>query len=304
MTSSRKPDLMIVGAQKSGTTSLFRYLAETPGVVGHTASEMTFYLNQHQVEMGYDVAYQRHFAAVDDGQSSIVAKHAMLLYSPEGLERLREHSPNTRVVVLLREPVSRAESAYSYAVRRGWEPLSTFADALAAEEQRLRDDGWMKWRDCAYFSNGDYPSHIEVLWRVFGRDAVTIMFLDDFVKDPVAACSPLCDILSIERSALKERVEKHNVAAAPRSKMVSKAMAGLFRSRHPIKLWGRKMLSDKMAAKIRKELLAVNDSTASPQQADPKCLNDLRVRYAPTVDRLESLLGRPLDGWRQGQCDG
>ena len=154
-----KIQLMIVGAQKAGTSSLLRYLAQHPDIHTHAQPEMTFFLQAREYTRGYEWAFGKYFT----GQNShdeiqdkhLIAKNVMVMHSPEVMQRIYEHNPEIHLVVLLREPVARAYSAYWWARRRGWENIKTYEEALAAEETRL-NEGWFKWRQCAYQYNGIY----------------------------------------------------------------------------------------------------------------------------------------------------
>ncbi|HKK08845.1 MAG TPA: hypothetical protein VKA44_08180, partial [Gemmatimonadota bacterium] len=147
---------MIVGAQKAGTTSLFRYLAGHPGLAAHPQREMPYFLVDELYAAGYEAAFEKYFGVGGDSGRLPLAKHVMAMYSQKAVDRLRGHNPEVRVVAVLRNPAERARSAYLYARRRGWEPLPTFEAALRAEPQRLAAEGWEHWRQCAYARNGQY----------------------------------------------------------------------------------------------------------------------------------------------------
>ena len=127
--------LMIVGTQKSGTSSLLRYLAQHPDIHTHSQSEMTFFLQDHEYTRGYESAYAKYFAQCSEN-CKLIAKNVMVMYSHDIMQRIYQHNPKIHLVVLLREPVARAYSAYWWARRRGWENITSFEEALAAEQHR------------------------------------------------------------------------------------------------------------------------------------------------------------------------
>ena len=139
--------LMIVGAQKSGTSSLLRYLEQHPDMHTHPQPEMTFFLQDREYSRGYEWAFAKYFAGESDrddiANKQLIAKNVMVMHSPEVMQRIYEHNPDIHLVVLLREPVARAYSAYWWARRRGWENIKTYEEALAAEEDRLNEN-WFK----------------------------------------------------------------------------------------------------------------------------------------------------------------
>ncbi|MYF98551.1 sulfotransferase, partial [Candidatus Poribacteria bacterium] len=130
---------MIVGSQKSGTSSLLRYLAQHPEIYAHPQPEMTYFLHDHEYEKGFKSAYNKYYSECPDN-NRLIAKNVMVMCSPERIQRIYEHNPEMHLVVLLREPVARAYSAYWWARRRGWENIKSFEEALEAEDKRLKDD--------------------------------------------------------------------------------------------------------------------------------------------------------------------
>ena len=211
---------MIVGAQKSGTSSLLRYLAQHPDIHTHAQPEMTFFLQDREYTRGYAWAFAKYFAG-EHADSEIegkhlIAKNVMVMHSPEVMQRIYEHNPDIHLVVLLREPVARAYSAYWWARRRGWENIKNYEEALAAEEARLNED-WFKWRQCAYQYNGVYYPHVRNLITQFGSSNVHCILTDDLKENAAAVCQQLFKHVGIHTDFKPVIGKRHNQAAMPRS---------------------------------------------------------------------------------------
>jgi hypothetical protein len=152
------PDFLILGTPKGGTTSLFRYLARTPGVVPATRKEVSFF-NLHYGRGRY--WYASRFPKRHPGTLHFEAT-PNYLHWPEAPKRVLRTVPEVRFIVLLREPAERAISNYYHRVRVAGDegPLEAtfereFADPLA--RVRLR---------AAYFRPpflyaGLYARHLE-----------------------------------------------------------------------------------------------------------------------------------------------
>ena len=104
------PDLLIVGAQKAGTTSLFNYLDARRDFLGAQRKEVRFFNQVERFARGTPW-YERHF----DGRRSGLHFEATpeYLYHPDAAARIQAHYPNVRIVIILREPVARAYSAWN-----------------------------------------------------------------------------------------------------------------------------------------------------------------------------------------------
>ncbi len=108
------PQFLIVGAQKAGTTSLHNYLCKHPDLVGATEKEVAYFNNDYKYELG-DEWYKSRFKNV----KNILKKNIFFestpeyLYSSKALSRIYNFNPKIKLIILLREPVSRAYSAWN-----------------------------------------------------------------------------------------------------------------------------------------------------------------------------------------------
>ena len=126
------PGLLVLGTQRGGTTSLYRWLAGHPQVQPPLDKEIQFF----SVEWSRGIDWYRcHFGPTGDGRLNFEAS-PYYLYHPCAPVRAASVLPKAKLIALLRDPVSRAWSHYHHNLRLGLEPLS-FADAIAAEPERL-----------------------------------------------------------------------------------------------------------------------------------------------------------------------
>lgn len=305
MENSGKIQLMIVGAQKSGTSSLLRYLAQHPDIHTHAQSEMPFFLQEREYTRGYEWAFAKYFVGEDSHDEikdkHLIAKNVMVMHSPEVMQRIYEHNPEMHLVVLLREPVARAYSAYWWARRRGWENIKTYEEALVAEETRLNAD-WFKWRQCAYQYNGIYHPHVKNLITQFGSSRVHCLLTDDLKENAEAVCQQLFNHIGIRTDFKPSIGERHNQATMPRSEGFNFLFTQFLASHNPLRKAIRKLVPDATAYKLRKAVLDWNDKPQTDTNWTPPPLNpQTRERqmtyFAPFNEQLAELLGRDLSSW-------
>ena len=117
------PQVLVIGAQKAGTTTVFGALCETPGVLPPLTKEIGFF--DARFEYG-EIFYRGFFDPVASGIKSLTAEATpSYLYFPEVPKRVREMlGANVKVVVVLRDPVRRALSHYFHSSRLGYEKIS------------------------------------------------------------------------------------------------------------------------------------------------------------------------------------
>jgi hypothetical protein len=137
------PDFIIIGAQKSGTTSLYSYLSQHPHLIPSYRKEVHFFdggcnYNVDNFKKGR-AWYQSQFPPKQNISNNQKAFEASPLYifNPLAPKRISELLPEVKLIAVLRNPVDRAISHYFHAKRAGYEPLPIM-EALQAEEERLK----------------------------------------------------------------------------------------------------------------------------------------------------------------------
>lgn len=288
--------LMIVGAQKSGTSSLLRYLAQHPEIYTHAQPEMTYFLQDHEYESGYESGYAKYFSDCPDDQN-IIAKNVMVMCSTEKMQRIYEHNPDMNLIVLLREPVSRASSGYWWARRRGWENLKTIEEALEVEEARHKED-WFKWRQCLYKFNSTYSQHVRTLYSLFGSDRVHCFLTDVLKTNAIGICQEIYSILGIDSDFKPIVTDRVNQAAMPRSEKLGYIFTQFLASRNPLRRAIRKLVPDKAAYKLRKVVLDLNDKPFTPPPLNLNTQIELYNYFIPYNEELSDLIGQDLTHWK------
>lgn len=206
------PDFLIIGAQKSGTTSLHRYLTRHPQVRESTLKEVHFF--DGGLEDGKDAHalgeawYRAHFPLASEmapGEKAFEASPAYLFH-PLAAARIAALVPEARLVAILRNPTDRAISHYFHNVRPnrgGLEPLPV-AEAMAAEEARLAPllargaYGDRAFRAYSYKARGRYLEQLERYWAAFGRERLLVLRAEDLFEDPAGLMGRLFDFLGLD----------------------------------------------------------------------------------------------------------
>jgi hypothetical protein len=225
------PDFIVVGAQRSGTTTLFRVLNDHPDIVRPTASKGIGYF-----EVNYGKGrrwYRSHFPVRllanlrTRGRAVTYESSGYYLFHPLAAERIARDLPGVRIVVMVRDPVERAYSAHRHELRRGYETeefeaaLALEPARLAGEEDRIRADpatDRYEHRHHGYLARSRYAGQIRRFVDALGADHVHIVDADRFFAEPAAELTSLFAWLGIS-PWLPDEVDQWN--AQPREPMAA-----------------------------------------------------------------------------------
>ena len=207
------PNTYIVGAQRCGTTSLFRYLTQHRSVKGPALEKGVHYFDTNY-DRGLDW-YRSFFPTRRTVESSrrlngsdlrILEAAPYYLFHPAVPGRMAEVSPDARIIILVRDPVQRALSHHNHEVKRGFE-TEDFATALELEESRLEGEPARMAADPSYVSfahqhhsyvaRGLYEDQIRRYLEHFPPESILIVRTVDLEHDPRGTVSEVLAFLDI-----------------------------------------------------------------------------------------------------------
>jgi hypothetical protein len=216
------PDFLVIGVQKSGTSSLHEYLAQLPWTAPSRVKEIHF-LDSDNYLKGENW-YRSFFGLrwMNRGRKSFESTPSYL-ESAKARERLREFLPEARLVVVLRSPAERAHSHYSMAKRAGREQRS-FDTALREEVVRRHSPLTETENDGTsespigerYQGRSLYADRLEALLSVELKNPVLVLFIESLVSDPVPSIRLLHAFLGLPEPSEAEFpwIAPHGPAAA------------------------------------------------------------------------------------------
>lgn len=231
------PAFLIVGAQRCGTTSMYRTLIQHPSIVGPVLHKGAHYFDTNY---GRGISwYRAHFPLADRARRTSGANlmtfesSPYYLFHPLAAGRIAEDLPNVKILVLVRDPVERAYSAHTHERARGFETES-FERALELEPERLRGEaerianepGYYSHshQHHAYLSRGHYAEQLARLERTFGAERVHVIDSGIFFAKPEPVYDAVLDFLGLPHHDYPA-FERHN--ARPRSPMPESLRAQL-----------------------------------------------------------------------------
>ena len=283
---SRWPDYLLIGAAKSGTTAVARYLQQHPDVFLTEPKEPRYFaFAGSSLEMPGlpkwmrreyytdEASYLRLYAGAAGRKA---AGEASVSYISEAgtAERIHARAPEVKILAILRDPVERAYSNFLFLRSRGLEPIADFEEALAAEERRKRE-GWISW--FYYQGKGMYGEQLARYYRVFDRAQIRVWLYEDLKRDPAGLMREMFGFLGVDAGFGVDFSEKHNVTEVGKVAWVSRVTYGR-RSLRWLARWNRA------------------EKPAFPAGARER----LRESFREDLGLAEELIGRDLSGWKRG----
>jgi sulfotransferase family protein len=214
------PEFLIIGAERAGTTSLYRYLVQHPQVMPLTLGRKGAHYFDTNFEKGVRW-YRSHFPSAlaagararRAGTDRVVTGEGCPYYLFHPLVPQRAHAllPDARLILMLRAPVSRAYSHYQHEVARGFEhlPFEEAIDAeperLAGEEERLRrDPGYQSFshQHHSYLARGRYVEQIRRWQAYYPSECMLVIDSTTFFSFPDAGFREVSRFLGLEELSL------------------------------------------------------------------------------------------------------
>lgn len=209
-------DFIVIGAQKSGTTSLFEYVRRHPAIELPAAKEVPYFSHDPQYASPWDDYLRKAFPFADpDRRWGTVTPQYMVggLYDyatqPDGSSlpgdertvpsRIRERLPDVRLIAILRDPVERARSHHAMAILNGWDTRS-FDEAV---KDLLDPDALIRARQApqettGYVVWGEYGRILAGYRETFAPEQLLILFTDELRDEPQSVLRRVFRFLDVD----------------------------------------------------------------------------------------------------------
>jgi hypothetical protein len=301
-TKRERPDFVIAGAAKCGTTALFEYLSQHSAVYMPNLKEPGFFSTDLTGGVSTLEEYLRLFESAPPrcltGEAS-----TRYIYSRVAIARLLAHNPNVKVIAMLRHPVDAAHSLHGYAYRYGHDDIADFELAWREQPARFFRQGRTSSGPAGghifeydYRATYRYAEQVRrVLEHVPERQRHFVTY-EEFFADPSSHYARILEFLGLSPASASFRVV--NAYAGVRSPRLERlmrrpprALQALYTPFRPL----FKATGLRPAQIIRR----MNLGRLRKEPLRPAFREELELYFAEDIAELESLLGRRL--WNTGK---
>lgn len=297
----RRPNLFLVGAQKSGTTTLATMLAKHPEVFMSSPKEPGYLAFGERGYTGVDgygrlanaaswvidseTEYLELYRAAPKSARWLGDASTWYLSEPGAVDRVKAFSPGARIIVILRNPAERAYSAWCHARRDREEPCASFSDALDLERQRDNPSHLLRYREM-----GQYATQLRRYLGVFGRDRVLVLFYEELRDEPEMLWHRCCEFLGLDSRHPVPASYRQNRSGMPRSRVLHR----LKRSER-LRTALKKVVPIEFGRWAKRALDALNLRRFPPLPVAQR--ESLEREFESEVTELMRLTGRDLTHW-------
>lgn len=308
-----KPDFFIVGAAKAGTTSLYEYLKQHPGIYFSPVKEPNYFstdIDVNEFSSAYrkntflDVEayfsgqplkplqltyvrkeehYQMLFEGVS-GEKAVGEASTSYLVSEVAAKNIRDYNPEAKIIAVLRNPISRAFSHYLMALRYGHTRLS-FREAL---EKDINTEPKGIGKSEMFIEFGMYATQLKRYYEVFPENQVKVIFFEDLVQHPDKVLKEVQAFLNVENMKL-DTGRSHNEAKIPKFPLINKivAQSGL-----------KKIVKAMVKGKTIEKLKSTMFDSGKGKRINEKDKEFLINIYENEIDELAAMTKTDLSHWK------
>ncbi len=289
----RLPDIYIIGAQKSGTTTLYDWIAQHPQIFGDPlGKDFPFFSQDSLYKKG-----PKELAKFSKGAKSnqmVLGGDANTMFIKDAGERLYKVIPNAKLIAILRNPVDRAYSAYCHAVERLFE-MRSFEQAIMEELEGCVYSSIDSMRK-DYLRHGLYAQQLKSILKYYPKEQLFIIIFEEWKKKPKEIMKKVFEFIEVNPNFIPVMRVKNVTKGRYRSRLVAK----IIHWRTPENILGdflKLIIPFRVRTLIRQKLAEINRVKAQKPEFPDSIRKLLKDYYKNEIKELEEILGRKLMEW-------
>ncbi|XP_045183287.2 heparan sulfate glucosamine 3-O-sulfotransferase 1-like [Mercenaria mercenaria] len=202
----RLPQAIVVGIQKCGTTALVKFLGAHPQIAAYAYEAQYFYGQNYET---HSLDWYRNLMPCSYSNQITIEKSPPYFYRSVAAERIRKMNPKTKIIIIVKDPITRAVSMYAMLKEYNKVDGKTFEECVTLEDNKTIN-GSSRFIE---FSN--YPKHVNVWLEIFDREQILVLDGHNMETDPAEELKKVEHFLRIkhfltpDKFAFNETKGKH-----------------------------------------------------------------------------------------------
>ena len=283
-----KVNLFIVGTPKAGTTSLHHYLNEFPEILMSTRKEPDFFSDREIQEQGLYYGSSRintltkyNSLFSDWLDESIIGEASVsYLFYPNVPQRIKLYNDNSKIIIMLRNPIERAFSHYLMDYR-----LGLTSNSFEEEFDKKTTQNFQQ-----YFLLGNYFHQVKRYLDIFGKENVHVIWYSDFKEKTENELNKVISFLGLNTDFRVDFNKIHNSFSMPKNNFIRKIYSIV---------WLRKTLSFLLPVNFLNYIKKALFNEDNKPKLSEKTRELLSKYYLSDIESLEELLSVNLSQWKK-----
>lgn len=301
-----KPNFIIPGAQKSGSTTLHYLLKQHPDIFLPDFKEPLYFIsdiikNISNKDIGFKNEgfkdklihsyddYIKLFEVVDNEKAIGEASASYLYYAQSSIPLIKDKLGDPKIIIILRNPVNKIFSQYKHLQREHAENRS-FEKALSLEKERIAENYTAMYH---YKAQGLYYEPIKLFKENFSN--VLVVLTDDLRSDPIAVAQKCYHFLGVKESFIPE-LKNYNISTI-RTK--NRTLHGMLYNKkaHSLKMFFKRIFGSLFYENWTKKYKKMNFESMNIKMKEETNI-ELKKYFKNDIENLENLLSINLSNWK------
>jgi hypothetical protein len=283
MKDKKIPNFLIIGAAKSGTSSLHGLLSQHPQVFMSKKKELNFFGSNANFQKGWDW-YQSFFEG--SGSASAIGEatpaYTSRTENPEAVKRIADALPGIKLIYIVRHPIRRIESFWRFRFRK--------APDLSIN-QMVREESLKPW----HIDRSRYWFQISAYREYFRDDQILVLFFEDFKADPERTLRQCFEFLGVDPTI--QISNPHKIYNKTKSSIEEvKSIFHKFRSL-PFYNFIRNIFPETWRETMMKKTRLKKEIKVPMPEWDPDTLRWVIDQLAEDIKKFLEFYGKPTDYW-------
>jgi hypothetical protein len=292
---SPKPNFLVVGAAKSGTTSLFEYLRHHPDIFMSSCKEISYFAGRPEKDIISLDEYLEYFSKATERKRIGEASVAYLYQENVPQKIASTLGRDIKIIIILRNPVDMSYSLWGHNTGNNNENLS-YIEAVTQQDERLASPTFKEniniWlHNYAYINRAIYAPQVRRYLNVFGRKNVKIYIFEEFFKYIDSSLADIYSFLEIPPYHSTSRYKKYNTASKVRSKYIHK----FYSEKHILTDIIRQAIPTPMRRSLVGWLHTINSKSKRNEQLDAETRKIVQHFFQQSIYDLQDLLEIDLE---------
>ena len=229
------PDLIVIGVVRSGTTSLYHYLSQHPSIIKSAYDELGYFDSNYDLGLNwykslFPTIFEKKKVEEKNGKFITYDVTPFYIYNEKTPQRIHQILPNSKLIVILRNPVDRSYSNYFLGNQE-----KKFEEIIANEKKILNKidknniDEYYDFVHTSMLARGFYAEQLENWYKIFSKDQILIIQSEEFATETNKIMNNIFDFLELPRYDIPDNSKKNKIHYEPMKKETRRELIEYFR---------------------------------------------------------------------------